>query len=258
MTDPPDPADPTNRSLRTRLEPVRRVLPTAVLGRVQRVRIRARGWRQRRFDRRWGVDTAAPVAARDLDVVGPSAGPGHRYEATPAPVVGRMLRALDLDPATATFVDVGSGKGAVLLVAGRRRFRAVVGVEHAPSLHAVAEANLRRAAHRLRAGEVHSVLGDAMTFPLPAGPLVVHLCNPFDLAATGRFLDRLHEGAVVEPRPVRVLLQQPDLAVLLAERPWLRRRGGGWSWALLEVEAGSAPPLPWRADPTPVQGAPDP
>ena len=57
---------------------------------------------------------------------------------------------------TFTFVDLGSGKGRTLLMASDYPFRRIIGVELLPSLHQIAQENLRQykseSAEMFRAG----------------------------------------------------------------------------------------------------------
>ncbi|MEQ1502502.1 MAG: class I SAM-dependent methyltransferase [Myxococcota bacterium] len=130
------------------------------------------------FDRRWGTET------RWFDL--------GNYEPTPVSVVEAALAAVPIAPATATFVDLGSGKGRVVLLASRRPFQRVVGIERRPRLHAAATRNL--AAFTARGGPiapVELVCGDAAALPVPDGRVVVWLFNPFAGDVLVPVLDRL-------------------------------------------------------------------
>ena len=84
------------------------------------------------FDGRYGTET------RWFDAFG-------NYEPSRPSVVEAALDALDVDPAEFTFVDVGSGKGRVLILAAQRAFRDVLGIEPDRGLRAVAARNLAAA-----------------------------------------------------------------------------------------------------------------
>ncbi len=84
------------------------------------------------------------------------------------------------DRPDATFVDLGCGKGRVLILAARRRFRRVVGVEIVPSLASTARWNVQRPDALRRSHDIAVVEGDAGALPLPLGPLVLFLYNPFE------------------------------------------------------------------------------
>jgi predicted RNA methylase len=58
-------------------------------------------------------------------------------------LVDALLRNIGEDLHRFSFVDFGSGKGRVLLVASHYPFREVVGVEFSPELQKIAEGNIR-------------------------------------------------------------------------------------------------------------------
>lgn len=146
------------------------------------------------FDLEFGVRTSGLVAGRHLIS-------GHRHDrhATAyyavAPSVFRSMlvrwrRCRSQPPLDAfTFVDLGAGMGRAMLLAAEFPFRAVIGVELHPLLARIARKNLAlwRAAQRARA-PMHLLCGDAVEFPLPPGPCVVFLFNPFGAPVLRRLL----------------------------------------------------------------------
>lgn len=171
----------------------------------------------RRFDARYGTETCW----YDL----------FNYEPTPPRLVEEVLSALPVEPKTLSFVDLGSGKGRVVLLASRLPFRRVVGIEHRPKLHAVAESNKQIFE---RSGEalcpIHLLCGDAANQPLPEGPLALWLFNPFGADVLMPLLARLQE------REVYLLYLVPVERPLLSASGFrLRAAGGGeqWPWVIL-------------------------
>ncbi len=73
-----------------------------------------------------------------------------------------------------TFIDLGAGKGRVLLVASRFPFKRLIGVEFARELVETARRNIER--FGCRAEVVHA---DAADYRFPSENLVVYLYNPF-------------------------------------------------------------------------------
>jgi hypothetical protein len=135
------------------------------------------------------------------------------YEASAIPKLRQALtavaRTLDGRTKAFAFVDVGSGKGLVVMQAARHPFREIVGVEMAPELHAIAERNAGRfAAVHPDAAPMRFIHGDALTAPLPDGPLVVYLYNPFDATVLRPFAARL-EAAVSRERDILVAYVNP-------------------------------------------------
>ena len=79
-----------------------------------------------------------------------------------------------------TFIDIGSGMGRVVLLAARRPYKAVVGVEISPTLHEVARDNLAQFEdEERRCHDIRLVCADAADYRFPRGDLVVYLYNPF-------------------------------------------------------------------------------
>src|SRR5271166_6630819 len=64
------------------------------------------------------------------------------YQPTDPALFHEMLESLNIDCREFVFVDIGSGKGRVLLMAADYPFQRVIGVELLPELHRVAQANL--------------------------------------------------------------------------------------------------------------------
>ncbi|MEO5822576.1 MAG: class I SAM-dependent methyltransferase, partial [Vicinamibacteraceae bacterium] len=135
------------------------------------------------------------------------------YEASAIPKLRQALaavgRTLDERMPAFAFLDVGSGKGLVVMHAARHPFREIVGVEMAAELHAIAERNAARfAAAHADAAPMRFVAGDALSCPLPEGPLVVYLYNPFDATILRPFAARL-EAAVSREREILVAYVNP-------------------------------------------------
>ena len=139
-------------------------------------------WRDRLFDRQTNVRTAEPVPTSQLqtpDSARESLADAVEYRPTSAADAAGMIDRLPIDAADYHFVDLGCGKGRVLLLAAAMPFRGVTGVEFSPELADEARQNLRDCRLPRRAAAADVVTGDAATYAFPDGPLVVYLFNPF-------------------------------------------------------------------------------
>ncbi len=146
------------------------------------------------FDLEFGARTSGLVAGRNLVT-------GHRHDrhATAyyavAPSVFQSLlvrwrRLKAVSPLDSyNFIDLGAGMGRALLLASEFPFRAVVGVEMHPALVRIGRKNIAlwQAIDRARA-PLRLVECDAADFPLPPGPCVVFLFNPFGAPVLRRVL----------------------------------------------------------------------
>jgi hypothetical protein len=116
-----------------------------------------------------------------------------------------------------TFIDMGSGKGRMLLVAAEQPFHRVIGVEFVIHLHEIACANLRRNNRfRQKCHNIESVKVNAADFEFPAGNLVVGLFNSFGPAVLNLMLANLEHSLKNDPRHAIVLLIYPESSHVLA------------------------------------------
>ena len=107
-----------------------------------------------------------------------------------------------------TFVDVGSGKGRILLVAAEFPFQKIRGIEFAIELHRQAERNIARYRHSgQRCTDLESIDIDASHYVFPESKLILYLFNPSSpRSGCGRSYltcrGRLRSGCV-PPSPIR-------------------------------------------------------
>ncbi len=163
-----------------------------------------------RFDAEHGVTTEALVFLGELDpdAIGPSLEFATHYEPTPVAQAEALLNASPLRPENATFVDLGAGMGRVVMLAARRPFRAVIGVEISPALVEIARENLATARDPLRvARDVKIVGADAGQYVFPRGGLVVFMYNPFRGSVLGAVVSNVRETS--EDREVVLLYHTP-------------------------------------------------
>jgi SAM-dependent methyltransferase len=179
------------------------------------------------FDLRHGVDTSGLIDARGLE----SGHPHDRHSASywgTAPSlfqgsIARWIESLSDSPyplSDFTLIDVGCGKGRVLMLASDLPFRAIVGVELSLSLASIAQTNLakwNRSPHICK--NVSVLNADALAIPVPDSPMLVYLFNPFDAHVTQLLLDRLQALAAKRSSPIDFIYTRPEHAQLFAQVP---------------------------------------
>ncbi len=164
-----------------------------------------------RFDAEHRVTTEALVFLGELDpeAIGPSLEHATHYEPAPVARAEALLDASPLAPERATFVDLGAGMGRVVMLAARRPFRAVIGVEISPALVEIARENLATLRDPQRVvRDVKIVRADAAEYAFPRGDLVVFLYNPFRGPVLEAVLAHLR-AATRPPREVVLLYHTP-------------------------------------------------
>ncbi|NKB88276.1 MAG: hypothetical protein GKS06_08660 [Acidobacteria bacterium] len=176
------------------------------------------------FDNRWGTDTDGEIPIELLEHDAAIAGQAVSYEPTDPDAFRVMVRELAIAREDYTFLDLGSGKGRVVLLAAQAGFGRVVGIEASPLLHHTACTNLRvwaQAGHGTRHIDLRSE--DAAGADIPPGPCVVYLFNPFRERAMSRLLRQIRRSLQHVPRDLWLLYYNPQARHLLESSDCLAR-----------------------------------
>lgn len=152
------------------------------------------------FDRLRNVETDGKMSIRGLSTAGGNAADATPYHPSDEQRFRRHVDLLGIDCGQFAFVDVGCGKGRVLILAAERGFRRIVGVEFARELAEAALRNVRRIGCT-----VEVVWQDAAQYSFPAGSLVVYFYNPFGAGLVSQITARLAAS--------------PDYVILIYENP---------------------------------------
>lgn len=170
-------------------------------------RLRREVVRNSDFDRAHGTDTAAEINLEQAGLTALQARRGNTdYRVFWETSFQAIFDDLPIDHRSFTFIDIGAGKGKLLLLASHYPFRRIIGLELAPLLHTIAQRNIGIYRSPLRrCPDVSSVLADALEYELPSDPLVCLMVNPFDRATIARMVERLAKHAASGAAPVFVI-----------------------------------------------------
>lgn len=182
------------------------------------------------FDRRYGVDTSGLVWGLELRTGSQSDAWNTAYYGIGPSVFHRVMAQVpETLQRTATFIDLGCGKGRAVLLASQYPFNQVVGVEIAPQLHSIAVDNVGRYnAARNReaqpdAAPMSVLLEDAARYRFPSGPLVVYLYHPFCRPVLDKVLQNLGRSLAEKPRAAAVIYINHELRDALDRAPYLQQ-----------------------------------
>lgn len=140
-----------------------------------------------------------------------------------------------------TFIDLGCGKGRVLLMASDYPFQKIVGVEFMPDLVGAAQKNITGySSDRQQCRQIEAVCLDARDFQFPSGSLVVYLFNPFSEATFAQVLENLRRSVEQSTRPVYIAYRFTEFEELLAKAEWLEKIAGAEQWVVYGNRGDSA------------------
>ncbi len=179
-----------------------------------------------RFDRLHGIETTE-IVTRD-SLTGMSAElrehSGHYIPTNPG-LFKRMMRKSGIDASGFTFIDLGCGKGRILIAAAAYSFDEIIGVEADAVLYEAAQENLNNSQQGETRRRTRVIHADARTFALPKGNLFIFMYSPF----RGPIFDEVakHLGAAAaEPGRAVVVAYSSDWEAEALERTkrFTRRR----------------------------------
>lgn len=104
-----------------------------------------------------------------------------QYEPTRAWLFSEIMAQIKVDFSNFSFVDFGSGKGRVLLLASKFPFKKIIGLEASPELCQYAQNNVDRfRANDQRCKNITSVCINVQDFQIPQSDTILYFYNPFD------------------------------------------------------------------------------
>ena len=164
------------------------------------------GAQQRAFDLMLGVSTCGIAATGDDDLG--AGGENCHYQGCGWLSLRRAL--MDLNPTGSdVFVDLGSGKGKALLIAGLLPYKRVVGVDIDKDLSRLAARNIERARRRLGTKTVECLNASVLEWPIPDDASVIFMFNPFVGETFGMALTRIIESYDRNPRTLHIVYEHP-------------------------------------------------
>ncbi|MCG3148785.1 MAG: hypothetical protein PCFJNLEI_02232 [Verrucomicrobiae bacterium] len=156
---------------------------------------------------RRGIDTEHPANHRQLGILNPE---NHWYKAAAYDTFQRAMRHVTVRPGQDVFVDFGSGKGRIVVLAAEYPFRRVIGVEFVESLHRVAKKNLsHRARHRV-CQDIQLIRADATQWPIPADANILFFYNPFEGAVLAKVWENIRQSLHDAPRFMTIVYVRPE------------------------------------------------
>ena len=154
------------------------------------------------FDYKYGTQTRKRVDCDELETSSSNKDSASRYQATKERPFRKLMEVIEL-PQGSVFVDVGCGKGKVLLMASQYGFDRVVGIEFSPPLCEIARQNIETfKKNRKSETKIEVYEGDVLEYPFQHDENVWFLYNPFDGSVLGEFYKNLRRELEEYPREI--------------------------------------------------------
>lgn len=146
------------------------------------------------FDVKYGINTCGQKSIMDLYIGDSMMSNYISYEPTPIKVIRSIFSNIKLNYNETTFIDFGSGKGRVLLLASEYDFKKIIGVELSLQLHNIAMENINKwRSIKKKCCDIVSINVNAVEFELPDGPLVLFFFTPFLGPIFGEIVSKIND-----------------------------------------------------------------
>jgi hypothetical protein len=181
---------------------------------------RIEGWW---FDTTRHVHTSGYVFLKGLTLAGRrQSAEDYDYLPIRPSVARQVLTRLPMrNPSEYVFVDFGSGKGRMLLIAAEYPFCKIQGVELALELHRDAEQNIFCYRHaRQRSRQLESINVDASEYRFPDRNLVLCFHNPFGPEILRKVFANLGESIAQHPRHIIAVMIKTDSTFVVDSMPF--------------------------------------
>ena len=169
------------------------------------------------FDLRYCTDTFSWVEVDELKIAHSKKKRAKMYQPTCTLPLRKLLKELNI-PRGKVFVDLGCGKGIVLLVASEFGFKEARGIEISPVLCDIAVKNCYRYKEKTKAGTDFIILrSDVIDHALNDDEDVFYLFNPFDEYVLKQALKNITASLQRRNRGILIIYRNPVHASIIEE-----------------------------------------
>lgn len=169
------------------------------------------------FDARYGTDTCKRVSLSNLNIASASKNFGTKYDPSPISALRRLLRWISI-PDSVNFVDFGSGKGRVLLVASEFPFSRIVGLEFSSDLCSISKSNISKfKSHKMIKTPISVLNIDAIQYKIQDDDAVFFFFNPFGAEVMRPVIENILQSYNKKNRRILFIYYNPVHANLFNE-----------------------------------------
>jgi 16S rRNA G966 N2-methylase RsmD len=166
------------------------------------------------FDFIYGIETLSIVGLEDLDISESDKSHSKIYQATNYYLLLHSLNSLQnvgFDFKNKVIIDMGSGKGRVLILFAQRGVKKCIGVEISNSLNLIANQNIQlwKSKNKDCITDFSLVTIDASKYQIPSDVNLIYLSNPFDPYIMKQVIENLKVSYESNPREIFIVYMIP-------------------------------------------------
>lgn len=156
------------------------------------------------------VPTAGKVELSELTINSANRNMGVHYAPTPRLIFEWLHEVFVSDKKNTAFIDVGAGRGRIVMMAMEHPYAQVIGCEFAKELAEEARQNIAsHSQNSIKARSVEIEHGDATEMNIPELPCIFFMFNPFGADVMQSFLKNALRSYTANPRAMTFVYVNP-------------------------------------------------
>ena len=175
-------------------------------------------WHEWKGERALGISTTGIDELKDLEENGVDISHASMYMPMNFFILNWLLTNNGHEAKKEGFIDLGCGKGRVLIAAAAHGYTEIIGLDFHPRLCAIAVRNTASVSDKYPDTTLTIINNDAFYYDIPASVSTIFLFNPFDKVIMSGVVQRIIASQKRNPRTIRILYANPmDKGLFLNE-----------------------------------------
>ena len=175
-------------------------------------------WHEIKRGPKYNVNTIKPVSLEALTIAEGDISKSSPYEALNFYILETLLDNFrKLFPHEKSIIDIGSGKGRVMVVAAHYGFKNITGVDFARELCAAAERNINKIKSQFRDTTFTIYCKDILNYTIDKGDKVFFLYNPFNKEIMEKLIEKIDRSVNQHPRTIYIIYANPQQKEVLLQ-----------------------------------------
>lgn len=176
-------------------------------------------WHEIKRGSKYNVDTIKPVSLDDLTIAEGDKTQSSPYEALNYYILENLLdNFCKLFPNEKNLLDIGSGKGRIMVAAAHYGFTTITGIDFAKELCEAAKTNVNKIKGKFPGTTFNIYCKDVLNYELNPNDKVFFLFNPFNKDIMEKFSERIDQSVRQHPRSIYLIYANPQQKVVLLEK----------------------------------------
>ena len=178
-------------------------------------------WHEIKRGPKYNINTIKPESLDSLTIAEGDKSKSSPYEALNYFILENLLgNFCKLFPREKSLIDVGSGKGRVMVAAAHYGFKNITGVDFAKELCAAAERNINKIKKQFPGTTFKIYCKDILNYAINADDKVFFLFNPFNKEIMEKFLEKIDRSVKEHRRTIYFIYANPQQKEILIQKSY--------------------------------------